>query len=204
MREVKNDGDKVAELLKNLSCDVLDKGLLNKCLICAVKNDSSVNVGKLVIKGAKDLQSCLEIATKEKKLKARAMLLLILAATSGDKTIVQRLFGEPVEDRNSFSDWFLDDDFKDVQRIVQSGSVSTVVAIEMARRHGNPHVREALILKTDVRATEGSVSWHGLRLLKVDEALLEKISWVKTLRLARNGLKVLPDNIGHFLTQASE
>ena len=201
IREVSRDGERVTEILKSLSSDVLERDVLNKCLISAVKNDNSVNIGKLVIKGAKDIQFCLEAATKEKKLKARAMLLLIIAASTGDTTIIQHLYGETVEDINHCKDWFLDDDFKEVQKIVQTGTVSTVVAIEMARRCGNSHVREALILKTDVREKEGTVSWHGLRLLRLEDSWLEKITWVKSLRLHRNGLKVLPENIGHYLRQ---
>jgi len=203
VREVSRDGDRVGEILKSLSGRALEKEVLSKCLVSAVRNDNSVNIGKLVVKGAKDFHQCLEIAIKAKKLKARAMLMLIIAAATGDIMIVQHLYGETVEDSSLCKDWFLDDNFREVQKIVQNGDVSTVVAIEMARRYGNPLVREALVLKTDVQEEEGVVLWHGLRLLRVEESWLEKISWVKTLRLARNGLRVLPDNVGNYLKQAS-
>ena len=203
VREVSKDGERVGEILKSLPGEVLERGVLSRCLISAVKNDNSVNIGKLVVKGARDYHQCLELATKEKKPKARAMLMLIIAASTGDVTIVQHLYGETVEDSSLCKDWFLDEDFGEVQQIVQNGVVSTVVAIEIARRCGNPHVREALVLKTDVEEEEGVVSWHGLRLLRIEESWLEKISWVKTLRLARNGLRVLSDNMGNNLRQAS-
>ncbi len=82
-----------------------------------------------------------------------------------------------------------------------TGNVSTVVPIEIARRANNGAVREELLLRTDVNQEEGSVYWHGLRLTNLDLSWFEKISWVKKLRLARNGLKSIPKEIGGYLRQ---
>ena len=82
-----------------------------------------------------------------------------------------------------------------------SGSVSTVVPIEIARRHQNNDIRKELLLHTDVNQEEGSVYWHGLRLLHLDISLVRKIHWVKYLRLARNGLRVIPNELGNYLKQ---
>ena len=79
--------------------------------------------------------------------------------------------------------------------------MSTVVPIEIARRHNNNAVREELLLHTDVNQEEGSVYWHGLRLLNIDLSWIRKIHWVKRLRLARNGLRSIPDEIGEYLRQ---
>ena len=95
----------------------------------------------------------------------------------------------------------LDDDFPEVQKTVISGQVSTVVPIEIARRHNNPVVREELLLRTDVNQEEGSVYWHGLRLLQLDLSWIRKIHWVKRLRLARNGFRTIPNEIGGYLKQ---
>ena len=48
---------------------------------------------------------------------------------------------------------------------------------------------------------EGTVYWHGLRLLVLDVSWLRKIYWVKRLRLARNGFKQLPNEMGTYLKQ---
>ena len=93
-----------------------------------------------------------------------------------------------------------DDDFSDVQKAVIDGKVSTVVPIEIARRYDNIAVREELLLRTDVNQEDGTVSWHGLRLLNLDLSCIRKIHWVKHLRLARNGLRSIPE-VGAYLKQ---
>ena len=79
-----------------------------------------------------------------------------------------------------------------------SGKVSTVVPIEIAHRNHHPAMREELLLRTDVNLKEGTVHWHGLRLLTLDLAWLRKIHLVKRLRLARNGFKSLPSEMGIY------
>lgn len=79
--------------------------------------------------------------------------------------------------------------------------MSTVVPIEIARRSNNSAVREELLLRTDVNQEEGSVYWHGLRLLNLDLSWIRKIHWVRRLRLARNGFKTIPNEIGGYLRQ---
>lgn len=96
-----------------------------------------------------------------------------------------------------------DKDFTDVQRVVASHGVSTVVPIEIARRCSSLAVREELLLYTDVNQEEGTVDWHGLRLLVLDLSWIRKIYWAKRLRLARNGFKSIPSEIGRYLKQVS-
>ena len=201
IKEVENNGDKLTELLKNRA-DSFVPGCLDRALKAAVKNDDHSNIGKLVVKGAKELHSCLQYAKDEKKPHARAMLLLIIAAQIGDKAIVQKLFGEPAPGLQNKQD-YEDDAFGDVQKAVLSGNISTVVPIEIARRNGQSQVREQLLLKTDVNQEEGYVYWHGLRLLYLDLTWLRRIYWVKKLRLARNGFKSLPPEMGTYLKQVS-
>ena len=201
IKEVENNGDKLTELLKN-GADSLEPGCLDRALKAAVKNDNHLNVGKLVVKGAKELQSCLQFAKDQKKPHARAMLLLIIAAQTGDKAIVQKLFGEPAPGLQNKQD-YEDDAFGDVQKAVLSGIISTVVPIEIARRNGQSQVREELLLKTDVYQEEGNVYWDGLHLLSLNIAWLRKIAWVKMLRLDRNGFRSLPPEMGTYLKQVS-
>ena len=195
------DGGRLTKLLKDYNAD-LEPGCLDRALKVAVKNDNHVNVGKLVVKGAKELQSCLQYAKDKKKPHARAMLLLIIAAQTGDKEIVRKVFAEPAPGLQNKQD-YEDDAFGDVQKAVLSGKISMIIPIEIAGRNGQSQVREELLLKTDVNQEEGYVYWHGLRLLQLDIAWLRKIAWVKKLRLARNGFKSLPPEIATYLKQVN-
>ena len=165
--------------------------------MAAVENDNHYNIGKLVIKGAANLKRALKKSVDESKPHAMAALLLILAAVEGNCDMVRRVFGESTEGTESIGDniVYTTDKFIEAQKAVMSGKVSTIVPIEIARRHGNNAVREQLLLKTDVNEQEKSVHWHGLRLMVLDISWLRRIQWVQKLRLARNGFKTLPDEI---------
>ena len=168
--------------------------------MAATLNDNHLNVGKLVVKGANNLRECLEYAQRENKPHACAMILMINAAMTGDKSVVQRLFGKTMDQSPEFADpGFLEV----LQKAVLSGKVTTVVPIEIARRNGHFEVREELLMETDINQEEGYVFWHGLRLLKLEVSWLRRITWVKRLRLARNGFKTLPNEIGNYLKQVS-
>ena len=96
-----------------------------------------------------------------------------------------------------------DENFSDVQKAVISGRVSTVFAIEIARCYQNPIMREELLLRTNVNQEEGSVYWNDLHLLVLDLSWIRKIHWVKILRLAGNGFRSIPNEIGGYLKQVS-
>lgn len=197
IKEAESDGGKLTDLLRN-NVDQLEPYCLNRAMVAATRNDNHANIGKLVVKGAKNLSECLELARRENKAHARAMLLLIKAASTGDKTIVHKLFGEAVTELED-PDEYSDAGFSDAQSAMLRGDISTVVAIEIARRHGHLQVREELLLKTDVNQEDGYVYWHGLRLLQLETPWLMKISWVRRLRLARNDFKSLPKDMGDYL-----
>lgn len=198
IKEVETNGDNLTELLR-FNADQLEPNCLNRALTAAVKNDNHFNVGKLIVKGADNIEDCLKQSRDDLKPHARAMLLLVKAAMRGDRNLVLKLFGEPAPGMDTRE--YQDDGFQDVQKAVLSGKVSTVVPIEIARRNGHTQVREELLLKTDVNMEEGTVYWHGLRLLVLDVSWLRKIYWVKRLRLARNGFKQLPNEMGTYLKQ---
>ena len=202
IREVESNSDKVTELLKKAT-NITNTNFnmyLNRAMIAAVKNDNSLNVGKLLFRGATNISECLRYAKDAKKPHARAMLLLVKAAQTGDKAIVEKVFGKPAPGLHNQHE-YEGDEFRQVQDAVLSESVSTVVPIEIARRYGQKQVREELLLKTDVNKEEGYVYWHGLRLMQLEISWLEKIAWVKKLRLARNGFKTLPPEMNTYLKQ---
>ena len=162
------------------------------------------NIGKLVMEGAKNLDNCLEFAQRQNKPHAHAMLMLIKAASSGNKTILQVLFGETVDMRlpySSLKDLLHDARFIKVQKAALSGKVSTMVPIEIARRNRHLCVREELLLKTNVNQEEGYVDWQGLKLLQLEVPWLRRINWVKRLWLAKNGFKTFPNDMGNYLKQ---
>ena len=204
IKAIENNKDNtiVNDLLRGAATENLEEGCLDRALQFAVRNDHPQNVGKLVVKGAKDLEQSLKYAKDADKPKARAMLLLLLAAQTGDIAIVQKVFREPAPGLKDPQE-YEDEGFHQVQEAVLGGEVCTPIPIEVARRHCQSGVREKLLLKTDVNREEGSVLWHGLRLMQVDMAWLRNITWVKKFRLARNALKTLPPEIGSCLQQVS-
>ena len=195
------NGHNLTKLLR-FSADQLEPHCLNNALTAAVSNDHHINVGKLIVKGADKIMEALKQSVEEKKPHARAMLLFVHAAMEGNHNLVLRLFGEPTSGADKCRE-YMDDTFPDVQKAVLSGKISTAVPIEIARRHGHASVTEELLLKTNVKELEKSVHWHELQLLVLDINWLHKIHWVQELRLAWNGFKILPDDMGIFLKQVS-
>uniref|UniRef100_A0A1X7UGT6 non-specific serine/threonine protein kinase n=1 Tax=Amphimedon queenslandica TaxID=400682 RepID=A0A1X7UGT6_AMPQE len=199
IKEAKTKGDNLTELLE-VRIDDLEPHCLEDTLTAAVEVGNQLNVGKLIIKGATNIQQALDDSKRLQKHEARAMLLLVIAAQTNDRDLVLKLFDARIQ-RNASHPMANDDDFSEVQKAVISGRVSTMVPIEIARRHQNPIVREDLLLRTNVNQEEGSVYWHGLRLLELDLSWIRKIHWVKRLRLARNGFRAIPNEIGGYLKQ---
>ena len=199
IKEAETNGDNLSDLLR-VHSDQLEPNCLNQALTAAVSNDNHYNVGKLIMKGADKIKESLKQSVDEKKPHARAMLLLVVAAMEGNCDLIRVLFSEAVSGDDTCR-VYVDDLFPDVQKALQSGVVSTVVAIEIARRHSQSSVREELLLKTDVNETEKSVHWQGLRLITLDIKWLCRIPWVQTLGLAQSGLKTLPNEMGLYLKE---
>ena len=199
MREAESDGGKLSELLQTDQLNV-EPNCLDRALIAATRNDSHCNIGTLFIKGASNLEECMEIAIIEQKPHSRAMLLLVKAAVTNNKSIIQKLFGETVSYPSSLDPReFNDQNFVEVLQVVLSEEMSMVVPLEIARRNGNSQICEELLLNTGVNQDEGSVFWNDLQLLSLDISWLRRISWVKCLRLVRNGLNSLSQEAGTYL-----
>ena len=156
VQEVQSNGDNLTNLFRSIHIKQLEPNCLNRALTAAVLNDNDINVGRLIIRGASNIDDCLKIAEEEHKPHARAMLLLVKAAKEGKRDLILKLFGEPTPGLDTT-------DFQDVQRAVLTGEVSTVVPIEIAQQNSHLSVQEELLLKTGVNKDEGTVYWHGLR-----------------------------------------
>ena len=200
---MKEDGTGLNNLLRG-NPD-LEPDCLTRSLIAAVmKEDGShLNIGELVIKGATNIDEALELAKQMKQHAAQAMLLLVKAAMTNDRNLVLKLFGEvgggPLTSGVDCSY----EGFAEVQMVVTSGKVSTVVPIEVAYRSNHPGMREELLLRTNVNQKEGTVYWHGLHLQSLNLVWLSKIQWVKQLHLAHNAFRSLPNEMGLYLRQVS-
>lgn len=90
------DGSNLTELLR-LRVDELEPHCLERALMAAVHVGNHLNVGKLVIKGARNVQEALSDSKRLKKHEVRAMLLLIIAAQTNDMDLVLKLFGAPTQ-----------------------------------------------------------------------------------------------------------
>ena len=200
IREVETDGDRLSKLLEKATHQNIDVHYLNRALKAAVNNDNHENVGKLVLHGSTNISECLRYAKDARKPRARAMLLLIKAAQTGDVAIVQKVFGEHAPGLQNPQE-YEDDGFGEVQYAVLHGNISTAVAIKIVCDKHHYCLREELLFKTGVNMEEGCVYWHELQLLQLDISWLRRIAWVRKLRLGRNGLMSLPPEIGTYLKQ---
>ncbi len=92
IKEVETNGEHLTELLR-VRLDELEQNCLERALLAAVRVGNHFNVGKLVVKGAKNVDDALKLSAELKQHDARAMLLLVKAAQFNDKDLVLKLFG---------------------------------------------------------------------------------------------------------------
>ena len=200
--EVKENGGRFASLLQDKESDrLLAPNCLERALVVATRKDNDHFVGLLVDKGAKNTDECLRVAIREGKPKARALFLLIEAAKNGDTDFIKILYKDRESDVER--DYIKCDDhgLREVQDILQSGRISTLVPMKLAHSFGQAHARELLLMKTHVSKETCYIRWNGLQLLKLEESWLRKIPWVRILLLASNGFETIPSEIGAYLTK---
>ena len=236
LREVRNNGDNLSELLQQASNEQLESNCLNEALTAAVQNDHHQNVGKLIVKGATNISEALKLSVNEKKIHASAMLMLVYAAMDGNCNLIRQLFDEiRIEDqpcqecsKSSGGTYALvsrmlnqsttDEDCREclqsVQQVLKNSNMPTTIPIEIARRNITgqtsaqrakrcAHVREELLMKTNVNKEGKYVYWKGLGLRSIEINWLKRVDWVKILQIGRNQLKSLPPQIGAHLKQVS-
>ena len=105
------------------------------------------------------------------------------------------------------------DCLRGVCNVLRASNVPTAIPIQIARRSINTaninpqrarrctHVREELLMKTNVNKDDKSVDWQLLGLRSIELSWLKRINWVKSLLLGRNQLKILPAQMGIHLKQ---
>ena len=197
MREIYTNGERVIEFL-NTAKGSLDPQFFKEALRAAIEMDSDINIGHLALSGPINIHDCIKFAEKEEKSHARALLLLILAAQTSDMNVLSQLHLKTV-DKENFGD------AKSKSPLIHSSqllvNVSPTVPIEIAHRRGHSQVREEMIMKTYVYPEEKRVHWSGMQLKELEVSWMSRISWVERLKLDRNGLTVLPNELGQYLQQ---
>lgn len=126
-------------------------------------------------------------------------------SNGGTHKLISNVFSDSVSVEN-FHDCLLE-----VRRALERCNMPTAIPIEIARRNISPksppkaircaHVREELLMKTDVNKDDKSVQWQGLDLRSIELSWLKRIDWVETLLMGHNQLSVLPEHIGLHLQQ---
>ena len=166
----------------------------------ATEKGNAINAGKVIIKGRDsiDIPSALDYAMKKHAHSVRGLLLLVVAASMNDLSLLAVLYGKNVP--NYYNDLIDDPEFHLVQEAIQNREVATAVPIEIARWKKSPEIREELLMLTDVNEGEGTVLWHGLRLTELELNWLRRVKWAKKLMLAKNDFASLPSQMGNYLS----
>lgn len=196
---MKTGDSNLNELLKTPQ-NQLESDCINRALLTAVRCGNSNNVGKLILRGAANIEEALEESKRLQQYNVTATLLIIKAAYENDTALIQKVYGESTSTKY---DDLVGPDFEHVSKAAKTTAVRTFVPIEIARRNSANAAREALLLKTEIQQDKGIVSWHGLRLLQLDMSWMKKIEWVKVLRLSQNEFSQLSTNVGDYLSNCT-
>ena len=180
---------------------MLEKDCLNHALLAAVESGNPGNVGKLILRGATNVDSALAKSRSLQQHEVTAALLIIKAAMEDDRILVLKLYGENVRGQQTKIPLTVEDNLDKLQAAMASNNFKTVIPIELSRRHNASGVREELLLRKDANRDTGAVLWFGLRLMQLEISWLRKIFWVKTLKLARNEFTSLPPEMGNYLKE---
>ena len=170
--------------------------------------DNDVNIGIISLFHVENIKQCIYLAEKEGKHRAYVMLSLIAAALSGNMESINHLSLKPASEKENQVYSYLDEYFdNDPLSLIHCGlfsiNVSSKVPIEIAQQNNRIKIVNKLLLMINVCPDEGQryVYWVGLQLQTIHIALLQKINWVKRLRLSRNKLTTLPEDLDYCLGQ---
>ena len=203
IKEARINGPNLIKLLKT-HLNQLEENCIDHALIAAVESGNHSNVGKLILRGASNIDKALEESRRLRQHAVTAALLIIKAAMENDRILVLKLYNENVQGVDTKIPLTEEDNLVELQRVVCNHTIKTVVPIEISRRSSASAVREELLLRTDVDKDSGTVLWFGLRLTQLEISWLRKIHWVKKLRLARNEFTSLPPEMGSYLKQCTK
>ena len=201
--------DNLLQVLEGYEHERIELGVtfLNQALVAATLNDNHECVGKLIKMGATNIDECIQLAKEKGIINATAMLMLLKAALTGDKSWLS-VFGDAV-----LSPEFVarlnqimsaDTEVKsDINRAIGRQKISTIYPLEIAQQNGHHSVVYELLLLSHNKALSGSVNWNNLCLTSFDNRLIKKMyNWVRVLDLSSNKIRSIPGEIG-ILTEVS-
>ena len=176
-------------------------GFLNQALVAATLNDNHLCIAKLIKMGATNIDECIQLAKEKRMIKARVMLLLMKAALTGDKTILNNLtHGHMMEFGEKYpSSGFLNvKELHEIQfiQVVDEDKVSTLFPLEIAAQCGQHALHRRFLMLTRIDKEMKSIDWSQLCLssLDVQQSLSATTisSWVKEFNLSSNRLSLVP------------
>ena len=171
---------------------------LNQALVAATLNDNHECIGKLIKMGAKNIDECIQLAKEKGVINATAMLILLKAALTGDKTLLHVFQTGYASLTPEFAGLNLTHKVNSqIARVVRNRMISTIHALEVAQQSGQHSVVHELLLLTRTNKAIGSLNWSNLHLVSIDKCLINKMStdWVTTLNLSSNKLRSIPAEI---------
>ena len=178
-----------------------DEWFLNQALTAATFTDNHKCIGELIKLGASNIDECIQLAQEKGSVNATAMLFLMKAALTGDKSMLHSMtsgcFQTEVSTFKHTANKHKDDNLiMKASAAVLKGRVCILAPLELAQIYGQYSVRRELLMMTHVDRHEGSIDWSDLSLVSLDTQLLERAgSWLKLLLLTSNKLKSLPKQI---------
>ena len=154
---------------------MLEKGCLNHALLAAVESGNPANLGKLILRGATNVDVALVKSRNLQQHAVTAALLIIKAAMEDDRILVLKLYGENVQGQQTKIPLTAKGNLKEFQAALSSKNFKTVIPIELSQRHNPSAVREELLLRKDIGKSNGTVLWFGLHLMQLEVSWLRRI-----------------------------
>ena len=93
---------------------MLEKDCLNHALLAAVESGNPANVGKLILRGATNVDVALAKSRSIPQYEVTAALLIIKAAMEDDKILVLKLYGENVQGQRTKIPLTAEDNLKEL------------------------------------------------------------------------------------------
>ena len=179
----------------------LEEWFLNQALIAATLTDNYETIGKLITLGAKNIDECVELAHKKRVVNAIAMLLLMKAALTGDKSILYSVISRLIKPEFTCTFKVANNDaliMNLAAAVVLKHRACILLPLHLAQVNGHYCIiRELLMLEIYIDKQEGSIDWCDLSLVSLDTQLLEASGdWLKLFLLTANRLRSLPKEIG--------
>ena len=191
--------DNLQQVLEGYEQERIQLGVtfLNQAMVAATLNDNPECIGKLIKMGAKNIDECIQLAKEKEIIGATAMLVLLKAALSGDKTMLYVFQTGNTSLSPEFAALNLTSRANSqISRTVRIRMISTIYALEIAQRSGQHSVVHELLLLTRTKKHIGSVDWSNLHLVGIDKYVLHRMcNWITTLNLSSNKLRSIPAEI---------